>query len=91
MKETDGGVQIHLLEEIMETLIGETLSMAVLDSGCTQTVCGVTHGSTVIWKLFQMKIKKLLHVENTNSVFKFGDSKLIKSNKKVTIPTVIAN
>ena len=35
--------------------------------------------------------KKLLHVEDSNIVFKFGDSKLIKSNKKVTIPTVIAD
>ena len=26
----------------METLIGEMLSMAVLDSGCTKTVCGET-------------------------------------------------
>ena len=26
----------------METLIGETLSMTVLDSGCTKTVCGET-------------------------------------------------
>ena len=48
------------------------------------------HGSTVIWKLFQMKIKNL-HAEDSNSVFKSGDSKLIKSNKKVTIPTVIAD
>ena len=35
-------VQIQLLEETMETLIGEMLSMAVLDSGCTKTVCGET-------------------------------------------------
>ena len=24
----------------MDTIIGETLSMAVIDSGCTKTVCG---------------------------------------------------
>ena len=42
VKEKDGGVQIQLLEETMEILIGETLSMAVLDSGCTKTVCGET-------------------------------------------------
>ena len=35
--------------------------------------------------------KKLLHVEDSNSVFKFGDSKWIKSNKKVRIPTVITD
>ena len=32
--------QITLLGECMDTLIGETLSMAVIDSGCTKTVCG---------------------------------------------------
>ena len=40
MIEKDGSVQIQLLDETMETLIGETLSMVVLDSGCTKTVCG---------------------------------------------------
>ena len=33
-----GESQITLLEECMDTLIGETLSMAVIDSGCTKTV-----------------------------------------------------
>ena len=37
MKEKDGSVETQLLEETMETLIGETLSMAVFDSGCTET------------------------------------------------------
>ena len=38
-----------------------------------------------------MKIK-LLQVQDSDSVFKFGDSKLIKSNKKVMmIPAVIAD
>ena len=42
MKEKDGGVQIQPLEETMETLLDKTLSWAVLDSGCTKTVCGET-------------------------------------------------
>ena len=42
VKEKDSDVQIQLLEETMETLIGETLRMAVLDSGCTKTVSGET-------------------------------------------------
>ena len=64
----------------MQTFIGETLSMAVMDSGCTKTVCGE------VWLNCYLETrsdedKKLLHVEDSNSVFKFGDSKLIKSNK----------
>ena len=42
VKEKDCSVQIQLLEETMETRIGEMLSMAVEDSGCTKTVCRET-------------------------------------------------
>ena len=90
MKEKDGSVQMQLLEETMETLIGETLSMAVLDSGCIKTVCGETWLNCYLENL-PNEDKKLLHVEDSNSVFKFGDSKLIKSNKKIVILTVIAD
>ena len=81
MKEKDGGVQIQLLEETMETLTGETLSVAVLDSGCTKTVCGETWHNCYLETL-SGKDKQLLHVEDSNSVFEFGDSQLIKSNKR---------
>ena len=81
MKEKDGSVQIQLLEETMETLVGETLSMAVLDSGCTKTVCGENWLNCYLETLSD-EDKKLSHVEDSNSVFKFGDSKLINSNKK---------
>ena len=56
-KEKDFGVQIQLLEKTMETLIGETLSSEWLS--WIQGVLKLSverHGSTVIWKLFQMKI-----------------------------------
>ena len=67
------------------------LSMAVfIDSVCTRTVCGETWLNIYLETLSD-EDKKLLHVEDSNSVFKFGDSKLIKPNKKVTIPTVIAD
>ena len=56
MKEKDSCVQIQLLEETMETLIDETLSMAVLDSGYTKTVCRETWLNCYL-ELFQMKIK----------------------------------
>ena len=90
MKEKDGDVQIQPLEETMETLIGETLSMAVLDPGCPKTVCGETWLNCYLETLSN-EDKKLLHVEDSNSVSKFGDSKLTEYNKKVTIPTVIAD
>ena len=70
MKEKDGSVQIQLLEETMETLIGEMLSMAVLDSGCTKTVCGEIWLNCYLETLSD-EDKKLLHVKDNNSVFKF--------------------
>ena len=36
------GTNITLIVECMDTLIGETLSMAVLDSGYTKTICSKT-------------------------------------------------
>ena len=64
MNEKDGGIQIQLLEETMKTLIGETLSMAVLDSGYTKTVCGETWLSCYLETLSD-EDKKLLHVEDS--------------------------
>ena len=64
----DGSVQIQLLEETMGTLIIETLSMAVLDSGCTKTVCGETWLNCYLETLSD-EDKKLLHVEDSNSFF----------------------
>ena len=68
VKEKDGGVQIQLIEETMETLIGETLSMAVLDSGWPLKLSVERQGSIVIWKLFQMKIK-IFYMLKTVAVF----------------------
>ena len=35
-------INITLIGECMDTLKGETLNMAVLDSGCTKTICSKT-------------------------------------------------
>ena len=64
--------------------------MALLDSGCTKTVCGET------WLKFYMDTlttddTALIVTEPSNAVFKFGDSKMIKSKKRVKIPAIIAN
>ena len=82
MKEKNGSVQIQLLEETMKKLIGETLSIAALDSGCTKTVCGETWLNCYLETLSDEN-KKLLQVEDSNSVFIFVDSKLINPIKKL--------
>ena len=77
-------------EGYVEKLVGETLSCALLDSGCTKTVCGSF--------LLQCYKNSLDEKDQTNIVyepsirtFKFGDSKGIKSTHKAYIPAYIGN
>ena len=63
---------------------------AVLDSGCTQTVCGRSWLSNYIDSLTdddKLKVKE----KKSNTVFKFGDGKLFNSLKLVTIPAKIGS
>ena len=48
----DQEVQIAFYEDGVNTLMGESLSMAVLESGCTKTLFEVNHGSIVNKKHF---------------------------------------
>ena len=63
---------------------------AVLDSGCTQTVCGRSWLSNYIDSLTdddRLKVKE----KKSNTVFKFGDGKLFNSLKLATIPAKIGS
>ena len=69
---------------------GETLNGTVLDSGCTQTLCGKTWLINYIDSLTddnKVKVTKRRIV----IAFKFGDGKLLNSLKLVTILTKIAS
>ena len=70
-------------------LVGETLNMAVIDSGCPTTVCGD--------KWLQNYLNSIpdedradLKVESGKSVFRFGDSRPMTSLRKVYLPVTIA-
>ena len=63
--------------------------MVLLDSGCTKTVCGETWLQHYLHSLSFDEFKQI-ETSNSNSSFKFGDSKLAKSFKKVKIPVIIA-
>ena len=72
-------------ENQQKDFLGETLGHAVLDSGCTSTVCGST------WLLTYLETissnEKVHVVEKPSSkLFRFGDGKTYKSLKSVTIP-----
>ena len=78
------------LDESNECLINETFNMALLDSGCTKTVCGQTWLNHYLDTLDPEMSKKIVTMNSLNS-FKFGDNKAIKSSKLVKIPVIIAN
>ena len=73
----------------MESLVAETFNMALLDSGCTKTVCGEAWLQHYVQSLSYNEYKQLETLESTN-IFKFGDNKVIKSLKRVKIPVIIA-
>ena len=74
----------------MESLVAETFNMALLDSGCTKTVCCEVWLKHYVQSLSFEEYKQVQTFESCN-IFKFGDTKNIKSLKKVKIPVVIAD
>ena len=60
--------------------------MAFLDSGCPKTVCGE------VWlEVYMDSLKEKPNVtqSDSNEIFKFGNGRSIKSNRKVEIPVII--
>ena len=66
---------ITLMGECMDTLIGETLSMAVLDSGCTKTVCSKTWLNCYLESLNSEELDNIKR-EQSETIFKFGNGKV---------------
>ena len=63
--------------------------MTLLDSGFTKMVCGETWLQHYLHSLSFDEYKEI-ETSKSNSSFKFVDSKLVKSLKKVKIPVIIA-
>ena len=77
------------MEDSAESLVSETFSMALFDSGCTKTVCEETRLQYYSHSLSFDEYKQI-ETSKRNSSFKFGESELVKSFKKVKIPVIIA-
>ena len=77
--------------ECMVTLTGETLSIAVLDSQCTTTVCCKTWLNCDLESLSLEELNNIKR-EPSEAIFKFGNGneKVCHSLKWITIPVVIA-
>ena len=74
----------------MDTLIGETLSMTIIDSGCTKPVCDQVWLDCYLQSLSseeQQSVRK----EKSETSFRFGNGKVFKSIKRVILPTFVAN
>ena len=80
---------ITLIGECMGTLIGETLSMAVLDSGHTKTVCSKTWLNCYLESLSSEELVNIKR-ERSETIFKFDNEKICPSIKWIRIPVVIA-
>ena len=64
---------------------GELLNMALLDSGCTQSVCGK------MWldayrQTLPMDVNKSIVTESSKRTFRFGDGELVSSIGRIVVP-----
>ena len=69
----------------MDTLLGDTLGYAVLDSGCIHTVCGKVWLDTYLDSL-SASDKSRVSFQKSNREFRFGDGQIYKSEKLVSVP-----
>ena len=73
----------------VQNFLGEILNLAVLDSGCTKTVCGQEWLKCYIKSLCDYDRKKIQEL-TSETEFTFGDGKVVASEKSVVIPWNIA-
>ena len=69
----------------LSDLVYESRGYAILDSGCSNTVCGETWEKNFIKNLSDSELKEI-KVENSNQSFTFGDGRSVTSIRKVTMP-----
>ena len=72
----------------VENFLGETLSYAILDSGCTKSVCSRVWLQCYLDALNESD-KSSVQEQESSSKFKFGDGVVQTSLKKVIIPANI--
>ena len=77
------------MNENTESLLGQTIGAAILDSGCSKTVCGKEWYQCFLDTLTDDARSKVRPVAS-DSVFRFGNGAELGSLFKVTIPCVLA-
>ena len=72
----------------LETLVCETFPSALLDSGCTKTICG-TELLTEYTSGLSEEDRKAIVKSKSDSIFKFGDGKVVNAYERDTIPATL--
>lgn len=73
-----------------EIFMTECFGSAIIDTACTRTVCGQEWINNYIAELSQNEIKDMRKTEtHSHRPFKFGDGKVVYSNRKLKIPAKI--
>ena len=80
--------EIYETEKVTES-VSEAFNHALLDSGCTSTVCGTDWIDCYIDSLSD-RLKRKVKSSEANNSFKFGAGGVMKSIKRLTIPCFIA-
>jgi len=73
---------------MMSVLMTETINYAILDTACSSTVCGIDWLKSYIQTLSEDE-KLRIEENESETTFKFGDSNVFKSMKKVKFPVNI--
>lgn len=83
-------VNVTLYTEVMDVFMGETLSAAVLDSGCSKTVCGESWLKEYLETLSDNELNHVTESQS-NTIFKFGDGNEMRSIKQMKLPARIGD
>ena len=82
---TDAIISSDLDLENLLILVGETLGMAITDSGCRKTVSGQDWMNAYIESL-SSKDRNSIRSSRSSYMFRFGDGQSYKSSKKLIVP-----
>ena len=80
----------EIKDEQINQFVDETLNAAVLDSGCTRTICGKLWLGCYI-DSFSKEDSKLIEERPSSTRFKFGDGKVVQASRKVIISAYIGD
>ena len=87
-EEVDDVILLADGDDSRDNLLGETFGSAIIDSGCTRTVCGDLWLNTYLDSLSQND-RKSVRTEPSMCCFRFGDGVVYNSDRVVYLPVHI--